>query len=631
MMPVSQGELHLPTGAEIMIANDDDADWDNVGEDTDLDLDGLLAESEALDLKAQGGAAVAKSARKILERAVKARLDELDRATLIASLAKNTGLTRTALKKTLKFKQDAYDSAHAPSAEEVAERLAEAEATAAAERGLHRDELWEKVKLLAKDPRLLDRMVRFIEDKGIVGERAGILAIYLAMTSRLHRRKAMSLLRRGASAAGKNAPIEEVLKLFPPDAIYEMTDGSPKSLVFYGGADEVDALKGKVIYIHEAAAIAPKRGEEDDKSRLIRMLISEGRIVYPISQIDPQTNEIRTRIYIKNGPIAVIVTSARNNVEPEMLTRLLVCDADETTAQTDLILSETLQRASGELRQRREPKLSLEQWQDLQHWLQLSGPFEVFIPFALAIRAAYADLELRLPLRARRDVVSILTAVHASAIVHQAQRKTGKDGAIIAKLDDYRTAHAAFADGMRSLYFPTTARTTVLLVRVIEDALAAEEAKRLQNLKDWEAAHPNPTDEERKVSALHIRRKPVTQVHLSYRQIAERLGLNTISSIGDRVATALAEEVISVDTPLGGQRSPRVYSVRVPSKVLTARSNQVVAVPSPEVVQHFISHPAAAKKLVARSNARAKAAKAAAGSSPYAADADVQSEEGEHR
>ena len=63
---------------------------------------------------------------------------------------------------------------------------------------------------------------------------------------------------------------------------------------------------------------------------------------------------------------------------------------------------------------------------------------------------------------------------------------------------------------MRSLYFPTTARTTVLLVRVIEDALAAEEAKRLQNLKDWEAAHPNPTDEERKVSALHIRRDPVT-------------------------------------------------------------------------------------------------------------------------
>ena len=183
--------------------------------------------------------------------------------------------------------------------EEIAERLAEAEATAAAEREasrvLHRDELWEKVKRLAKDPRLLDRMVRFIEDRGIVGERAGILAIYLAMTSRLHRRKAMSLLRRGASAAGKNAPIEEVLKLFPPDAIYEMTDGSAKSLVFYGGADDVDALKGKVIYIHEAAAIAPKRGEEDDKARFVRMLISEGRIVYPISQIDPETNEIRTQ------------------------------------------------------------------------------------------------------------------------------------------------------------------------------------------------------------------------------------------------------------------------------------------------------------------------------------------------
>ena len=130
-------------------------------------------------------------------------------------------------------------------------------------------------------------------------------------------------------------------------------------------------------------------------------------------------------------------------------------------------------------------------------WLQFDSPFEVFVPFAPAIRAAYADLEMRLPLRARRDVVSILTAVHASAIVHKAQRATGNDGAIIAQLDDYRIAHAAFAEGMRSLYFPTTAKTTVLLVRVIEDALATEEAKRLQKVKDWEAAHPNATDEER--------------------------------------------------------------------------------------------------------------------------------------
>ena len=275
--------------------------------------------------------------------------------------------------------------------------------------------------------------------------------------------------------------------------------------------------------------------------------------------------------------------------------------------------------------------MSVEQWQDLQRWLQLDGPFEVFVPFAPAIRAAYADLELRLPLRARRDVVSILTAVHASAIVHKAQRATGKDGAIIAKLDDYRIAHAAFAEGMRSLYFPTTAKTTVLLVRVIEDALAAEEAKRLQKLKDWEAAHPNATDEERKVGELYIRRQPVTQVRLSYRQIAERLGLNTISSIGDRVATALAEEVISVDTPLGGQRSPRVYSVRVPSKVLMTRINQVVAVPSPEAIEHFIRHPSAAKKLVARVNARARAAKAAAGATPHAADAEVQSGDRERR
>ena len=55
------------------------------------------------------------------------------------------------------------------------------------------------------------------------------------------------------------------------------------------------------------------------------------------------------------------------------------------------------------------------------------------------------------------------------------------------------------------------------------------------------------------------------------------------------------------------------------------RINQVVAVPSPEAIEYFIRHPAAAKKLVARVNARARAAKAAAGATAHAADAEVQS------
>ena len=81
--------------SDTLIADGDDAEWDKVGQDTDLDLDGLLAESEALDLEGARGATVAMAAREILKRAVRSRLDELDRGTLIASLAKTTGLTRT--------------------------------------------------------------------------------------------------------------------------------------------------------------------------------------------------------------------------------------------------------------------------------------------------------------------------------------------------------------------------------------------------------------------------------------------------------------------------------------------------------------------------------------------------------
>ena len=60
---------------------------------------------------------------------------------------------------------------------------------------------------------------------------------------------------------------------------------------------------------------------------MLRSLISEGRIVYQtvvISDGPPETVTI-----IKNGPIAAIITTARN-VDPELKTRLLPMDTDES-------------------------------------------------------------------------------------------------------------------------------------------------------------------------------------------------------------------------------------------------------------------------------------------------------------
>ena len=111
----------------------------------------------------------------------------------------------------------------------------------------------------------------------MVGEGAAIRGGYLAATSRLLRTHAISLLRRGAAAGGKNFLLTAVLRLIPRDSVVLMSSGSPMSLVYYGGEDE-DALKHKVLYAQEAAILAEKNGVENPLTIMLRLLISEGRI-----------------------------------------------------------------------------------------------------------------------------------------------------------------------------------------------------------------------------------------------------------------------------------------------------------------------------------------------------------------
>ena len=176
-------------------------------------------------------------------------------------------------------------------------------------------------------------MAALVRSLGVVGERHAVLATYLTATSRLCCGRAISLLRRGAAASGKNHLVEAVFKLIPPESIVTAVGGSPKSLAYYGGVDADDALKHKLIYIPEAAAIADKHGVESEFTTMLRVLISECRLVYQTVQTQENGPPITVTV-TKDGPIAVVITSARPNIEEEMMTRLMVVDADESSDQT---------------------------------------------------------------------------------------------------------------------------------------------------------------------------------------------------------------------------------------------------------------------------------------------------------
>jgi hypothetical protein len=212
---------------------------------------------------------------------------------------------------------------------------------------------------------------------------------------------------------------------------------------------------------------------------MLRTLISEGRldhnVALPQADGSPVTKHVR-----RNGPVAVIITSARDDLEEEMLTRLLTSDADESPGQTLDVLADVL---SGE--DRSVDKADVARWLDFQRWLELNAPYDVVIPFSADILAAFkkrlAEIEARrerprVKLRIRRDIHGFLTAIKTSAILHKAQRKIDSSGHIVASLDDYRHAHQAFDGGLGRLYKIKTPETALAVVRAVEAMGATRDA-----------------------------------------------------------------------------------------------------------------------------------------------------------
>ena len=116
--------------------------------------------------------------------------------------------------------------------------------------------LWASCQSIAESKTLLADMERLVHRMGLVGEGAAIRGTYIAGSSRLLRRLAISFLRRGAAASGKNVQINKVLDLFPEKSVIRITSATPQALI-YEGEDEndVDALKHKIIVIEEAAIL----------------------------------------------------------------------------------------------------------------------------------------------------------------------------------------------------------------------------------------------------------------------------------------------------------------------------------------------------------------------------------------
>jgi hypothetical protein len=255
-----------------------------------------------------------------------------------------------------------------------------------------------------------------------------------------------------------------VFSFFPDEDVIHMSSGSPMSLVYYGGGNE-DALRHKILYIQEAAMLADRHGVESPLTIMVRALISEGHVDHhvavPQGKGPPVDEHIR-----RNGPTTVALTSARDNIESELLTRLLTSDANETPGQTMSIVERLWSDKDPEPPDR-------ESWVNFQRLLARDAPYHVSVPFGAAMYAALQEWAKTLPtamqVRMRRDAGSLLSAIKASAVIHKAKRARDARGRLVATLDDYAVAHSAFDAGVSALYGLKPTVALVAVVQAIED------------------------------------------------------------------------------------------------------------------------------------------------------------------
>ncbi len=133
---------------------------------------------------------------------------------------------------------------------------------------------------LASTGDLLAAVVETVRKLGVTGETRIIKGTYLTAVSQVLD-EPVSMVAKGASAGGKSYSTRTTLRLFHPASFYQVTAGSQRSLIF---TDE--DFEHRTIVMFEATAlreVAEKR-DGDMTAMIVRTLLSEGRIVYDITE-----------------------------------------------------------------------------------------------------------------------------------------------------------------------------------------------------------------------------------------------------------------------------------------------------------------------------------------------------------
>ncbi len=276
---------------------------------------------------------------------------------------------------------------------------------------------------------LLDQVARDIDAIGYVGEETNKRLLYLVAVSR-KLEDPLSAIVLSQSGAGKSGLTEVIERLCPPEDVVLLTRLTPQSLYY----TEPGFLDRKLVIVEERYGSI-----EADYS--IRVLQSRKKLIAAAPVKDPQTGNMRTKVFTVEARAAFIEATTASSVNHENATRCFELQMDETEEQTRRIHErQRLLRTGRGLALRKEAEAIAR-----RHWnaQRLLEPLPVVIPFAdkLSFPSSW--------MRTRRDHARFLNLIEVSAFLCQHQRERTAEGAIVASLADYETAYALAGEVLR--------------------------------------------------------------------------------------------------------------------------------------------------------------------------------------
>ena len=259
----------------------------------------------------------------------------------------------------------------------------------------------EALKFL-KSPDLAKKILADFDTLGLCGENTNKLIGYLAAVSR-KLDDPLSLLILSRSSAGKSTLQDAILELIPEEDREKYSRITSQALYYRGE----NSLSHKLIAIEEEEGASKA-------SYSLRIMQSAKALTISMPVKDPLTGGLKTQENKVKGPVSIFLTTTRNDIDAETMSRFMVLTIDESRQQTQLIhkLQREKDTLAGLLREE-DKEAVIRKHANSQRILK---PLKVINPYADQL--TFNENQLR----ARRDHKKYLNLIKAITFLHQYQR-----------------------------------------------------------------------------------------------------------------------------------------------------------------------------------------------------------------